>query len=134
VLWRPGWFGAKPSVVLKAGLPAWAAVGDPNAAVDDAQPLVLGAQFAGSGAAPPDVSVVFVNQAAAAASGDAVPTRRRRVGVRGTRYVGLASMLRGNDRSGRVRVDPSAQRVTLDGDDLGAEPAEHVPLTRLYHL
>jgi urease subunit alpha len=134
VLWRPAWFGAKPSYVLKAGLPAWGAVGDPNAAVDTAQPLVLGPQFAGSGAAPSDVSVVFVNGAAAAAGGDAVPTRRRRVPVRHTREIGLAAMLRGNDRTGRVRVDPSARRVTLDDDELRARPAEHVPLTRLYHL
>ena len=48
--------------------------------------------------------------------------------------MGLASMLGGNDRTGSVRVDPSAHRVTLDGDDLRAEPAEHVPLARLYHL
>jgi urease subunit alpha len=134
VLWQPAWFGAKPSYVLKAGLPAWAAVGDPNAAVDTAQPLVLGPQFAGSGAAPAEVSVVFVNQGAAAAGGDGVPTRRRRVAVRGTRSVGLASMRRGNDRTGRVRVEPSARRVTLDGDELRAEPAHHVALTRLYHL
>jgi urease subunit alpha len=133
VLWRPAWFGAKPAYVLKAGLPAWAAVGDPNAAVDAAQPLVLGPQFAGSGAAPAEVSAVFVN-AAASDAGDAVPTRRRRVAVRGTRGVGLAEMLRGNDRTGAVRVDPSARRVTLDGDELRAEPAEQVPLTRLYHL
>ena len=132
VLWHPAWFGAKPAYVLKAGLPAWAAVGDPNAAVDTAQPLVLGPQFAGSGAAPPDVSVVFVNKAAG--DGDAIPTRRRRVAVRGTRSVGLASMLGGNDRTGVVRVDPAARRVTLDGDVLRADPAEHVPLTRLYHL
>jgi urease subunit alpha len=109
-------------------------VGDPNAAVDTAQPLLLGPQFAGSGAAPADVSVVFVNEAAADAGSDVVPTRRSRVAVRGTRSVGLASMRRGNDRTGVVRVDPSAQRVTLDGDDLRAEPAEHVPLARLYHL
>jgi urease subunit alpha len=134
VLWLPGWFGAKPSVVLKAGLPAWAAVGDPNAAVDTAQPLVLGPQFAGAGAAPAEISVVFVNEAAADAGSDTVPTRRRRVAVRGTRTVGLTSMLQGNDRTGVVRVEPSAQRVTLDGDELRAEPADHVPLTRLYHL
>ena len=134
VLWRPAWFGAKPSYVLKAGLPAWAAVGDPNAAVDTAQPLVLGPQFAGSGAAPADVSVVFVNAAAAGAGGDAVPTRRRRVAVRGTRGIGLAAMLGGNARTGVVRVDAGARRVTLDGVELRAEPADHVPLTRLYHL
>jgi urease subunit alpha len=132
VLWRPAWFGAKPSYVLKAGLPAWAAVGDPNASVDVAQPLVLGPQFAGSGAAPADVSVVFVN--GAAADGDAVPTRRRRVVVRGARDIGLGSMLRGNNRRGVVHVDADARRVTLDGEELRAEPADHVPLTRLYHL
>ena len=134
VLWRPAWFGAKPSYVLKAGLPAWAAVGDPNAAVDTAEPLVMGPQFAGSGAAPAEVSVVFVNEAAVAAESDAVPTRRRRVGVRGTRDIGLAAMLGGNSRTGDVRVDPDARRVTLDGHELRAAPAEHVPLTRLYHL
>jgi urease subunit alpha len=134
VLWRPAWFGAKPSYVLKAGLPAWAAVGDPNAAVDTAQPLVLGPQFAGSGAAPADVSVVFVNAAAATAGGDAVATRRRRVAVRGTRGIGLGDMLGGNARTGDVRVDADARRVTLDGVELRAEAADHVPLTRLYHL
>jgi urease subunit alpha len=134
VLWRPAWFGAKPSYVLKAGLVAWAATGDPNAAIDTAQPLVLGPQFAGSGAAPPDVSVVFVNQAAADAGDDAVPTRRRRVAVRGTRSVGLADMRQGNDRTGAVVVSPRSRTVTLDGDPLEAEPVDHVPLARLYHL
>ena len=117
----------------RRGCRAWAAVGDPNAAVDTAQPLVLGPQFAGSGAAPADVSVVFVNAAAAAADGDAVPTRRRRVAVRGTRAWGWRPC-GGNARTGVVRVDPGARRVTLDGEELQADPAHHVPLTRLYHL
>jgi urease subunit alpha len=134
VLWHPAWFGAKPTLVLKTGLVAWAATGDPNAAIDTAQPLVLGPQFAGSGAAPPDVSVVFVNAAAAQAQGDAVPTRRRRVAVRGTRGVGLAAMRQGNDRTGHVEVDPRARSVRLDGQELVTHPADHVPLTRLYHL
>ena len=134
VLWRPALFGAKPQLVLKAGLPAWGAVGDPNASVDTAEPLVLGPQFAGSGAAPPEVSVVFVNAAAEAAGADAVPTRRRRVAVHGTRDVGLADMRAGNDRTGQVRVDPRAAGVTLDGEPLRAEPVDVVPLTRLYHL
>lgn len=134
VLWRPALFGAKPSLVLKAGLPAWGAVGDPNAAVDTAEPLVLGPQFAGSGAAPPEVSVVFVNAAAVAASGDAIPTRRRRVAVTGTRHIGLGDMVAGNGRLGAVRVDPLGARVTLDGEPLRADPVDVVPLTRLYHL
>jgi urease subunit alpha len=138
VLWRPALFGAKPSLVLKAGLPAWGAVGDPNAAIDAAEPLVLGPQFAGSGAAPAEVSAVFVNAAAAGAGDDRIPTRRRRVAVRGTRGIGPAAMRAGNDRLGRVRVGPApggpGLQVTLDGEPLRAEPAERVPLTRLYHL
>jgi urease subunit alpha len=134
VLWRPALFGAKPSLVLKAGLPAWGAVGDPNGAVDSAEPLVLGPQFAGSGAAPPEVSVVFVNAAAQATGGDAVPTRRRRVTVRDTRRIGLADMAAGNGRTGSVEVDPHGGWVTLDGEPLSAPAADAVPLARLYHL
>ncbi|HET9657775.1 MAG TPA: urease subunit alpha [Kineosporiaceae bacterium] len=134
VLWRPELFGAKPSLVLKSGLPAWGAVGDPNAAVDTAEPLVLGPQFAGSGAAPAEVSVVFVNAAAVRASADRIPTRRRRVAVCGTRGIGLDQMLGGNHRTGRVQVRPDASAVTLDGEELRAVPADRLPLARLYHL
>jgi urease subunit alpha len=134
VLWRPEWFGAKPHLVVKGGLPAWGAVGDPNAALDSAEPLVLGPQFGGSGAAPAQLAVAFVNAAAAAAGGDALATSRRRVAVRGTRGIGLADMRGGNDRRGRVRVDADGSRVTLDGEELRMAPVSRVPLARLYHL
>jgi urease subunit alpha len=134
VLWRPELFGAKPSLVLKSGLPAWGAVGDPNAAVDTAEPLVLGPQFAGSGAAPADVSVVFVNEAALHAGADRIPTRRRRVPVTDTRGIGLTQMIGGNSRVGAVRVRPDASAVTLDGEELTARPADYLPLARLFHL
>ncbi len=134
VLWRPEWFGAKPHLVVKGGLPAWGAVGDPNAALDSAEPLVLGPQFGGSGAAPSQLAVAFVNAAAAAAGGDALATSRRRVAVRGTRGIGLAEMRGGNDRRGQVRVDADGARVTFDGDELWMEPVSRVPLGRLYHL
>lgn len=134
VLWHPAWFGAKPHYVIKGGLPAWAATGDPNAAIDTAQPLVLGPQFGGHGAAPADLSVVFVNGACADAADDIIPTRRRRVAVRGTRGIGLAQMRGGNDRTGQVRVDADGSRVTLDGALLHREAAQTVPLSRLYYL
>jgi urease subunit alpha len=134
VLWRPEWFGAKPHLVIKGGLPAWGAVGDPNAALDSAEPLVLGPQFGGSGAAPAQLAVAFVNAAAAAAGGDGLGTARRRVAVRGTRGIGLADMRAGNDRRGQVRVAPDGSRVTFDGAELRMAPASRVPLARLYHL
>jgi urease subunit alpha len=132
VLWDPAWFGAKPTLVLKAGVPAWGATGDPNAAIDIAEPLVLGPQFGACGATPAELSVMFVAQAALDAGAD-LPGVRRRVPVRATRSLRSGSMTR-HGRLGQVRVDPRTGRTTLDDDLLFVEPAESVPLSRLYFL
>lgn len=88
VLWRPEYFGAKPQLVLKSGFPAYGVVGDPNAATETCEPLVLGPQLGAHGATPADISVAFVAQAAVDQGDDSMPTRRRRVAVRGTRGIG----------------------------------------------
>ncbi|MEV5982961.1 urease subunit alpha [Streptomyces sp. NPDC052114] len=138
VLWRPPFFGAKPQMVLKSGVPAYGVTGDPNAATDSCEPLVLGPLFGGHGAVPADISVAFVSRAAAesGSSGrpyDAMATRRRRVAVRGTRGIGPADMV-GNNRLGQVDVDARTGLVTLDGAPLRSEPAQEVSLSRLYFL
>ncbi len=38
VLWRPAFFGVKPSLILKGGMIAAAAMGDPNASIPTPQP------------------------------------------------------------------------------------------------
>ncbi|WP_055478263.1 urease subunit alpha [Sphaerimonospora mesophila] len=133
VLWEPARFAATPHLVLKAGFPAWGVTGDPNAAVDQAQPLVLGPQFGGYGAAPAELAVAFVSRSARDAGADRLPTRRRRVAVRGTRGIGLPDMVR-NTRTGRVHVDSGTGLVDLDGEPLTSGPAERVSLSRLYFL
>ncbi|MFI2634639.1 urease subunit alpha [Streptomyces collinus] len=133
VLWRPEYFGAKPQLVLKAGFPAYGVTGDPNAATDTCEPLVLGPQFGAHGATPAEISVAFVAQAALDQGHDTLPTRRRRVAVRGTRGIGPAD-LRRNCRTGAVDVDQRTGLVTLDGEPLRSEPAESVSLNRLYFL
>ncbi|MBB6438696.1 urease subunit alpha [Streptomyces candidus] len=133
VLWRPDSFGAKPQLVLKSGFPAYGVTGDPNAATDTCEPLVLGPLFGAHGAAPADLSVAFVAQAALAQGNDSMPTRRRRVAVRGTRGIGPADLLL-NSRTGTVDVDGRTGLVTLDGDPLRSAPSDSVPLNRLYFL
>lgn len=128
VLWRPAYFGAKPQLVLKAGFPAYGVTGDPNAATDASEPLVLGPQFGAYGATAADLSVAFVAQTAA----DRLPTRRRRVGVRGTRGIGPADLVR-NTRTGQVDVDARG-RVTLDGEPVDSAPADAISMNRLYFL
>ncbi|WP_145910380.1 urease subunit alpha [Kitasatospora viridis] len=138
VLWRPASFGAKPQMVLKAGFPAYGVTGDPNAATDNCQPLVFGPLFGGHGATPADLSVAFVSRAAAESGSagrayDTMTTRRRRVAVRGTRGIGPRSMVR-NAQIGQVDVDNRTGTVSLDGEVLRSEPADRVPLSRLYFL
>ncbi|MET9106452.1 urease subunit alpha [Streptomyces zhihengii] len=133
VLWRPEFFGAKPQLVLKSGFPAYGVTGDPNAATDTCEPLVLGPQFGAYGATPADISVAFVARAAVDLGSDSMPTRRRRVAVRGTRGIGPRDLLL-NSRTGEVAVDGRTGLVTLDGAPLRSAPAESVSLNRLYFL
>ncbi|WP_329185565.1 urease subunit alpha [Actinacidiphila glaucinigra] len=133
VLWRPQYFGAKPQMVLKSGFPAYGVTGDPNAATDTCEPLVLGPLFGAHGATAADLSVAFVARPALELEHDRMPTRRRRVAVRGTRGIGPADLVL-NSRTGQVDVDGTTGLVTLDGDPLRSEPAEQVSLSRLYFL
>lgn len=133
VLWQPGFFGAKPQLVLKSGFPAWGVTGDPNASVDASEPLVYGPQFGGHGAAAAEISVAFVSQAALDAGLDLLPSRRRRVAVRGTRSLTSADMVR-NSTLAVVEVDEHSGAVRVDGNPVRSTPAEAVALSRLYFL
>jgi urease subunit alpha len=132
VLWRPSHFAAKPQLVLKSGLPAWGPIGDPNASIDTVEPLRMGPQFGGYGAAPAQLSVLFTN-GSADESRTPFPTKRRRVPVRGTRSVRLSQLVR-NSRLADVRVDPRSAEVTMDGTPMRFGPVERTPLQRLYFL
>jgi urease subunit alpha len=133
VLWEPSRFGASPHLVIKGGFPAWGVTGDPNAAIDHAQPLVLGPQVGGHGGAPAEVSVAFVSKATRDVGEDRLPTRRRRVAVSGTRRLTLQDLVR-HGRVGTVDVDARSGRVSLDGEHLSATASDAVSLSRLYFL
>ncbi len=63
VLWKPAFFGVKPSLILKGGMIAAAAMGDPNASIPTPQPVHYRPMF-GSYAGALKTSVTFVSQAA----------------------------------------------------------------------
>jgi urease subunit alpha len=120
-------------LVLKSGFPAYGVTGDPNAATDASEPLVLGPQFGSFGATAADLSVAFVSQAAVDAGDDHMTTRRRRVAVNGTRNIGPADLIL-NNRLGNVDVDPKTGVVSFEGDTVYSDPADSVSLSRLYFL
>src|SRR2546428_6190814 len=63
VLWKPAFFGVKPSLVLKGGMIAAAAMGDPNASIPTPQPVHYRPMFGAFGKALAS-SVTFVSNAA----------------------------------------------------------------------
>lgn len=129
VLWRPELFSAKPQLVMKGGFPAWGMTGDPNASIDSAEPLVLGAQFGALADVAAEVSVLFSNSIAAEAT--PAPGRRRVAPVSGCRDLRSVDLVR-NGVVGHVEVEPDGSEVRWNGDPLHMDPVVEVPTSRLH--
>jgi urease subunit alpha len=134
VLWRPGYFGVRPELVLKSGHLAWGALGEGNATVEGAEPRRYRPHWGALGRAPARLSVTFVSRAALD-SGLAVRLggERRLVPVSGTRSVRRDQLTAGR-ACPQVTVDPADGTVRLAGRVLAAPPVSEVPLSRRYLL
>ncbi len=133
VLWKPAFFGVKPSAVLKGGMIAAAAMGDPNASIPTPQPVHYRPMFGSYGRAL-RTSVTFVSQAAL--ENPAVKTlglARPLVAVRNTRGIGKKDMVH-NDYRPAIQVDPETYEVRADGELLACEPATVLPMAQRYFL
>jgi urease subunit alpha len=133
VLWEPAFFGVKPSLILKGGMIAAAAMGDPNASIPTPQPVHHRPMFGAFGKALA-TSVTFVSKAAlknpAVRKLDLV---KPIVAVRNTRKIGKRDM-KGNDALPRIEVDPETYEVRADGELLTCEPARVLPMAQRYFL
>ncbi len=136
VLWKPAFFGVKPELVLKAGFPAWAPLGDGNATVERSEPTRYTPDWGGRGRAAASLSMTFVSERAA--SNRAVAARlaaagRTLVAVRGTRGLTRGDFAR-NRATAPIEIDPRDGRVTLAGRPLEVEPVSDLPMNRRYWL
>jgi urease subunit alpha len=134
VLWRPAFFGVKPSLVIKGGMIAAAAMGDPNASIPTPQPVHYRPMFGAFDRACHATSVTFVSGAALEhAVGQHLGLRKRLVAVKGTRRLNKKD-LRLNDATPRIEVDPETYQVRADGELLTCEPASVLPMAQRYFL
>jgi len=132
VLWKPAFFGVKPELVVKGGLIAWAAMGDPNASIPTPQPVLYRPMFGAFGRAVGSTTVTFVSAAALAAG---VPQRlglrRRAVAVSRCRGLGKRDMIhkrRAAPHRGRSRDVPGARRRCAADVRAGARAADGAAL------
>jgi urease subunit alpha len=133
VLWRPAFFGVKPSLILKGGMIAAAAMGDPNASIPTPQPVHYRPMFGSFGRAL-KTAVTFVSHAALHnAEVAALGLQKPLVAVKDCRRVQKSDMVL-NDATPEIEVDPETYIVRADGEHLTCEPAEILPLAQRYFL
>jgi len=134
VVWKPAFFGVKPTVVLKGGSIALAAMGDPNASIPTPQPVHYRLQFGALGGALAKGSLTFISQAAQAAGvAQRYGLHKTTVAVQGCRRVTKADMVH-NNYLPKIEVDAQTYTVRADGVLLTCEPATRLPMAQRYFL
>jgi urease subunit alpha len=133
VLWKPAFFGVKPTLILKGGMIAAAAMGDPNASIPTPQPVHYRPMFGAFGGAL-RTSVTFVSQAALDnPEVRNLGLRKPLEAVRRTRGIGKKDMVH-NAWMPRLEVDAETYEVRADGELLACEPAQSLPMSQRYFL
>ena len=134
VLWKPAFFGVKPSVILKGGMIAMAPMGDPNASIPTPQPVHYRSMFGSYGKACQNTSMLFVSKEAKAQNIDKQLGLQSLIGVvSNCRNISKADM-KLNDWMPKIEVDSQTYQVRADGELLTCEPAEELPMAQRYFL
>ncbi|TXI36848.1 MAG: urease subunit alpha [Methylophilus methylotrophus] len=133
VVWKPAFFGVKPFTIIKGGMIAAAAMGDPNASIPTPQPVHYRPMFGAYGGGL-KTAVTFVSQAALENPEiKALGLQKPLVAVKGTRDVQKSDMVH-NTWMPKIDVDPETYEVLADGMPLVCEPAEVLPMAQRYFL
>ena len=134
VVWKPAFFGVKPALILKGGLIAMAAMGDPNASIPTPQPVHYRPMFGAFGGAIAKTSLTFVSQAGLTAGiGERFGLRKTLSAVHNIRGIRKRDMVH-NSYTPTMEVDAQTYTVRADGQLLTCEPATVLPMAQRYFL
>ncbi|MBY0239911.1 MAG: urease subunit alpha [Burkholderiaceae bacterium] len=133
VLWKPAFFGVKPSMILKGGMIAAAQMGDPNASIPTPQPVHYRPMF-GSFGGGLKKSVTFLSQAAMDAGvAERLKLNKPVMAVKNMRTLRKRDMVH-NGLTPVMEVDPETYEVRADGRLLVCEPVAVLPMAQRYFL
>ncbi len=134
VVWKPAFFGVKPALIIKGGMIAVAAMGDPNASIPTPQPVHYRPMFGSFGGAVVKTSLTFVSQASVQAGiGARYGLAKTLCAVRGIRRLSKRDMVL-NNYTPKMEVDAQTYAVRADGLLLTCEPATVLPMAQRYFL
>ncbi|MGA2343255.1 MAG: urease subunit alpha [Steroidobacteraceae bacterium] len=133
VLWKPAFFGIKPSLVIKSGMIVMAPMGDPNASIPTPQPSHYRPMFGAFGGAIAK-SLTFVSSGSLESPElKALGLGKRLEAVRATRTLRKSDMIH-NGAQPHIEVDSETYEVRADGELLTCPPATSLPMTQRYFL
>ena len=134
VIWRPAFFGVKPSIIVKGGFIAHAAMGDPNASIPTPQPVHYRPMFGSFGGALSKGSLSFVSKSALAAGvKERYGLAKTLSAVHDIRGVRKQHMVH-NSYLPVMEIDAQTYQVRADGQLLTCEPAKTLPMAQRYFL
>ena len=134
VLWKPAFFGVKPSCIIKGGMIAMAPMGDPNASIPTPQPVHYRSMFGSYGKASQKTSMLFVSKQAKHLGIDSQLELGSLIGVvKNCRNIRKSDM-KLNSWQPNIEVDAQTYQVRADGELLICEPATELPMAQRYFL
>lgn len=134
VLWRPAFFGVKPSLILKGGAIAASLMGDANASIPTPQPVHYRPMFASYAGSRHATCLTFLSQAAFDLGVHHELGLRKAIGVvKGCRSVQKTDLIH-NAYLPHIEVDAQNYQVRADGQLLWCEPADVLPMAQRYFL
>jgi urease subunit alpha len=133
-LWKPGFFGVRPEVVIKDGFIVWGAMGDANASIPTPGPVWGRPMFGSFGQAAVKLGRHFLSPAAMELGvPDQLGLRRPSIGTIDVRSLKKTDLPL-NGALPVIEVNPETYEVRADGNILACEPLDILPLAQRYFL
>ena len=134
VIWQPAFFGIKPSLIIKAGMIAYAEMGDVNASIPTPQPVHYRPMFASLGKARFLSRMTFISQTAADLNVAKNLGLKSLIGVaKNCRQIKKQDMIH-NSWQPNIEVDAQTYEVKADNNLLSCEAASILPMAQRYFL
>ncbi|RKF12791.1 urease subunit alpha [Alginatibacterium sediminis] len=134
VLWKPAFFGVKPSMIIKGGMIAAAPMGDANASIPTPQPVHYRPMFGSFGKAKFATSITFMSKSAITKGvGEQIGLQKMLSAVSNCRNISKADMIH-NHWQPTIEVDSQTYQVRANGELLICEPAVTLPMAQRYFL
>lgn len=134
VLWKPKFFGVKPSMIIKGGNIMNAPMGDPNASIPTPQPVHYRYMFGAIGRSSQKTSMIFLPKISIENNIPEILGLNSLIGeVKNCRNINKKSMIL-NDTTPKMDIDPQLYTVEANKELLTCDPADKLPLSQRYFL